>query len=87
MPMIKKPTKEALELDEYLNRLTEIELDTQSKAIFQLCETVRDSELFKNEREILESFLAWALNESLKYADKVIVTETTAQDAPEKGNL
>jgi hypothetical protein len=48
MPMIKKPTKEALELDEYLNRLTEIELDTQSKAIFQLCETVRDSELFKN---------------------------------------
>jgi hypothetical protein len=61
-------------IDEYLNALTEIELETKSKAIFHLCETVRDSELFKNERETLESFIAWASGESLRF--------NKSQDAP-----
>lgn len=64
--MSKKPTQESIELDQFLSNLTEVELETESKAIFSLCETAREMDFYKNERAVMDSFIEWARSESRK---------------------
>jgi len=63
----KKPTKESIKLDEFLTNLTEVELETESKTIFSLCETARNVDFYKIEGAILDSFIEWARSESGKF--------------------
>lgn len=87
MPMSKKTNKEEIELDQYLTKLTDIGLETESEAIFQLTETVRDSDLFKSEREVLESFLEWAKNESSKFVKVTGIDLVESNINPNQGDL
>ncbi len=85
--MIDKPTPESIELDNYLSRLTDIGLETDSDAIFQLCETVRDCDLFANERSVLESFINWATLESSKFIKPIEKEIDSEAIDPNQGEL
>jgi hypothetical protein len=44
----------------HLDLLTEVELETESKLVFSLCETARDMDISESEMEVLDSFIQWA---------------------------
>lgn len=85
--MSKKPTKESIELDQYLSSLTDIEIETESNAIFHLCETVRDEALFNSEKEVLNSFLEWATLESSKFIKNIGTDIVESEIDPNQGDL
>jgi len=86
----KKPNQESIELDQFLSELTEVELETDSKTIFSLCETARDVDFYKNERSVLDSFIKWARSESRKFKRGVANLdngEAKAENVPNEGEI
>jgi hypothetical protein len=87
-----KESKESLKaIDNFLYELTEVELETESKTLFTLCEAVREIELYKIEGPILDSFIEWARIESRKHQkridDLVRTTDAKAIIDPNQGEL
>lgn len=87
-----KESKESLKaIDNFLNELTEVELETESKTIFTLCEAIREIELYKIEGAILDSFIEWARIESRKHQKRIDelarTTDETVTIDPNQGEL
>lgn len=85
--MSKKPNQESKELNNFLSDLTDIGLETDSKAIFQLTETLRDSDLFESEKEVLKSFLEWARLEGSRFIKPVGTEINLDRIDPNQGEL
>ena len=92
MPVSNKKKKEKLtqmdiEADKFLDELTNLELETSSRVIFILCESARDTDLFKSEPEILRSFIEWGVKETEKLNQKIQESENNEEINPNQGEM
>lgn len=69
-------------MNEILDTLTDIEVETSSHVIFALCERIRDMEDLESETWIIYSFITWATAISRKLDEEIEIKnrETNERD-------
>lgn len=92
MPLSNKKKKEKLtqldiDADKFLDELTDLELETSSRVIFTLCESVRDVDLYKNEPELLRSFIEWGTKETKRLNQNIQELENNEEINPNQGEM